>query len=244
MKTKTKNLYMHKIVRSVYGQLFDEAFDYSFRTYSLYSESLDDYIKKKAPSLRRRAMYHTITVNLFVASILYLTLAINPDGIKYLGAPLTFILLDDFVGQIGYFVCSIKLIIVTLLRLCIAHNESRFQYFIMDLYYAMKVENPDLNYNKAFHKALQQVINRIEFNPKFFLLANLWIAIITKILYQSYQPYILLIVWVYAYLNNGSGPHMFMIIVNVAVSALWANTLKDMTVIGIPILVFKSCQTM
>ena len=53
-------------------QCLEELFDYLSRNYSLYSQSIDDYIQNKKPSLRRRVIYHTITFKALLTSIMYL----------------------------------------------------------------------------------------------------------------------------------------------------------------------------
>ena len=76
-----KSLKVHHAV------LLDEGFEYLFRNYVFYSQSIEDYVNKKKPSLRRRVINHTITVNAFIASILYLALSIRSNrGVTlYLG---------------------------------------------------------------------------------------------------------------------------------------------------------------
>ena len=77
-------------------ECLEKLLQHSFRNYTYYSESIDDYNKRKKPSLRRRIIYYTITANAFIVSLLYFALLIhnNEDDIQYLGAPTTLI----FIG--------------------------------------------------------------------------------------------------------------------------------------------------
>ena len=122
-------------------QSLDKMFEISSLNYSIYSQSIDDYIQKRKPSLRRRVIYHTITVNLLLVSIIYLNVAtIKPtdsDVIQYLGAPSSF-LHDQKDSWLIYVMGSFVLISMVLSRCVIHHFESRFKCISYDLFYEIK----------------------------------------------------------------------------------------------------------
>ena len=120
-------------------ECLEKVFDYLFRNYTLYSQSIDDYINKSKPSLRRRIIYHTITLNALMASILYLVLYLHPDRdeIKYLGAPMVTEFFVDVFTWFESVVNSVMLMYTVFCRMSVFHCESRFKSKYFDILIAM-----------------------------------------------------------------------------------------------------------
>ena len=156
-------------------ECLEKMFEYSFRNYSLYSESIDDYINKKKPSLRKRLIYHTITLNLFITSLIYLSLYLNSAGnnIKYLGTPLTYIFVYENT-YFGYFLFSIGLMSIVFYRMSVFYSESRFQFIAYDNFCSMKVfkqnklsnnqKNP-IDCDSTLSRCVNLSDSRSDFNP-------------------------------------------------------------------------------
>ena len=190
--------------QSQFVQCLDKVFELLFRNYTLYSESIDDYIQKKKPSLRRSVIYHTITVNLLVASIinLYLSQLNHSDrGVTlYLGAPLTFLLVNES-DWYSYFKYSILLIIIVIFRGMVFQSERRFQNYAIDLFYEIK------QYGLKVNK-----INKNNFDRIFLALAN---AVNHYLLYAftmvviCFTPYLYLTYYSYISDNSVNTIHTF-----------------------------------
>ena len=205
----------------------DKLFEYSFRNYSFYSQSIDDYINKRKPSLRRRVIYHTITVNLLITSIINLALLEPParEGIKYYGVGLTFISFDDHLNwQIS--VSSSVLSFINFYSRCYQSNcENRFDFYPFHLYYVMKSGKR---------------VKRIKFRPICLTLANVCVNYLN--IFDNYyiQFYILIKSSNYCFYLFGTGFNAILFIVNLAHFVLWAKTVVDMLVmILINVILFK-----
>ena len=132
----------------------------SFGNKSFYSESIDQYMSGKKPSLRRRVIYHTITVNALMVSIFNLALNKHPEreGIKYLGTPLTLIFYDDknWLTYVIFFWLSFLLFNS---HMFYSNQEKQFLFHPFDFYYAMKYVKSD-------------IVERIKFRPISFAMAK------------------------------------------------------------------------
>ena len=213
-RTDTSNQFDHS-ERLEEVQCLEKFLQHLFRNYTFYSESIDDYNKRKKPSLRRRVIYHTITVNAFIASLLYLALLIhnNEDDIQYLGAPITLIFTTEF-NRIAYFICFITSCVIVVNRLCLYNFESWFIYLIDDLYQRMKV----------------RIVKNNKKNNQFDLDSYSFLAKSLAGLFLSHLLYL----FIYS-----SPVHMppysdlIMFIVNLAMFSIWVKDVVDASMLGI-----------
>ena len=201
----------------------EKVFDCLFRNYTLYSQSIDDYIKKKKPSLRRRVIYHTITLNVFLASIIYLALYMHSarDEIRYLGSPLTYIFINDYMW-FGSLVYSIGLMSIVFYRMSVFHYESRFQFIPNDNFSSMKV----LKHNKLSknHK------NPNDCDPTLSYFVNL----LEPRLDSPTKNTLALIVCCILPYNYQIGTHSQMIMINVSLAmfAICLKTINDNSILA------------
>ena len=206
-------------------QCFEKLFDHSFHNYSLYSQSIDDYIQKKKPSLRRRAIYHTITLNALMAAIMYLMICSEPDkdGIQYLGAPMTFTDNKDAI----LFVILFVLTSLVSLGLVVNRLVVFFQMdaFAINVYTAVKVAR-----SKFTSDRLDQQ----------YAVSNVMITLLTKFPYWIVITVLLISNGVYAYCNYEANSDLIMLIVNLALFALWSKTFVDTLIVDILFILLDS----
>ena len=169
-------------------QSLDKMFEISSLNYSIYSQSIDDYIQKKKPSLRRRVIYHTITVNLLLVSIIYLNVAtIKPtdsDVIQYLGAPSSLVH-DQESCWLIYVLASQGLLCMIISRCVIHHFENRFECIAYDLFYEIKSGKLGSKVNKINQN--NDIIDPFFFFYAIYVNRYLLYAIIMMTSYYTYS---------------------------------------------------------
>ena len=208
-------------------QLLDQMFEISSLNYTLYSQSIDDYIQKKKPSLRRRVIYHTITVNAFFSSILNLYLALiviyntNSDVTRYICASLSF-QLDDQIHLFIYVLFSMMLMLIVVFRMSTFRSESRFKFIIYDLFYDIKVGKYGFEVNK---------IN--ENNQNFDLFLNLFASSHNAYFLYAYS---MVFICYYTYFNLGIHFDILMFIVNFAQFAMSVKAILNTLTLGVAII--------
>ena len=136
-------------------ECLEKLFYHSFRNFTLYSVSIEQFITRDKPSLRRRVVYHTNTFNLLIASLVYSYLFIhnNEDDIQYIGAPITLIFFTPY-NRIAYVLCSITAFFVGLYRIGVIVWENYFRIRIDDLLLEINVRKTasKVNDNKNKYK--------------------------------------------------------------------------------------------
>ena len=215
MKTKKSKKIQHDhSERLEEVQCLEKFLQHLFRNYTFYSESIDDYNKRKKPSLRRRVIYHTITVNAFMASLLYLALLIhnNEDDIQYLGAPITLIFITEF-NRIAYFMCFITSCVIVVNRLCLFNFESWFIYLIDQRMKVRKINNK--NKNNQFDSYLHSNSSLAKSLAGLFLSHLLYLFIYSSPVHIP--PY----------------SDLIMFIVNLAMFSIWVKDVVDASMLGI-----------
>ena len=202
-------------------QCLNKLFDHSFRYYSLYSESIDDYIQKKKPSLRRRAIYHTITFNALMAAFIYLMIHSHGDGddIQYLGAPITF--LDD-QGGILYALTSLVSLGLVVNRLVVLFEMDAFA---ISVYTAAKVARSKFTSDNL--------------NQQYSILNDM-ITHVTKFTYLIMITVLLTSSCVHAYRNYMGNSDVIMLIVNMALFSLWSKTFVDTLIVDTLLVMLNS----
>ena len=208
--------------RRIVLKSFAKMFEYSFSNYSFYSQSINDYFKRKKPSLRRRFIYHTITINIFMQLILYLFLINYPErqGIKYLGAPLT-LLTNGNNDWLIYVLCSFVLFYILYLRIYYSNRENNFNFHPFDYYQDMKTFEPGdrLTLRESYYKFSNVLVDGLKkFNNCMKVIIMMSISYLT-------------------FYEMGTDSDAVMLIVNLILLALSVKTIIDMFVMVITILI-------
>ena len=145
--------------RSELGTLIDKYFRFGYNKYVFYSDSIDHYIGRQRPSLRRMMIYHAINANLMVVFLVYAVIAIHPNRqvIKNLGPPYFTVSIEGARERIVLAMYSFIVLVILLARLAFFHYESRFQLFALDFLYQLRGRRSPFKLNFSNQKKFKLV---------------------------------------------------------------------------------------
>ena len=198
-------------------KLIDKYFDFGYRNHVYYSDSIDYYIYRRKPLLRRRLIYHSITGHLFISFLVYCVVATHPDryAILNLGMPYFGISMKRQQEQIVNALYSFFCLIIFLARITISHLEARFKLFGHDFLYSLRFGRQLFKLNKR---------DQTRFNFLFYLFFQVFIR--TTILFTSYSVFAVnSMICLYAYLTSEHTLNPIMLVVNLAMFILFIKTM-------------------